>query len=267
MIVSTRWLSKYIDLPETLEELVQTLTFTGIEVEAIQKISKAIRRNRAGLKDPNKPIGTFIFLGPTGVGKTYAAKVLAEYLFDSADAIIRVDMSEYMEKFSVSRLVGAPPGYVGYEEGGQLTEAVRRRPYCVLLFDEIEKAYAGIHDLFLSIMGEGRLTEQVSNKVVDFTQAVIVLTSNAEIETIGALAEQITWDERPYRAGEAASYRLVVTATGNPVVDGAVFADADAAGVWVNSADDPERCTFTLPARVRTYLMIDTYPAARGTIE
>ena len=118
---------KLLKMAEVLEEKV-----IG-QSEAIQKISKAIRRNRAGLKDPNKPIGTFIFLGPTGVGKTYAAKVLAEYLFDSADAIIRVDMSEYMEKHSISRLIGAPPGYVGYEEGGQLTEKVRRKPYSIIL--------------------------------------------------------------------------------------------------------------------------------------
>ncbi|MDE6290354.1 MAG: ATP-dependent Clp protease ATP-binding subunit, partial [Muribaculaceae bacterium] len=127
--------------------------------EAIKKVVKAIQRNRIGLKDPEKPIGVFMFLGPTGVGKTHLAKKLAEYLFDSTDALIRVDMSEYMEKFTVSRLVGAPPGYVGYEEGGQLTEKVRRRPYSVVLLDEIEKAHPDVFNLLLQVMDEGRLTD------------------------------------------------------------------------------------------------------------
>ncbi len=123
--------------------------------EAIAKVVKAIQRNRAGLKDPNKPIGTFIFLGPTGVGKTELAKVIARYLFDSEDALVRIDMSEYMEKFAVSRLIGAPPGYVGYEEGGQLTEKVRRKPYSVVLLDEIEKAHPDIFNLLLQVLDEG----------------------------------------------------------------------------------------------------------------
>lgn len=144
---------------------------------AIDKIVKAIQRNRIGLKDPNKPIGTFLFLGPTGVGKTHLAKKLAEYLFDSADTLIRVDMSEYMEKFSVSRLVGAPPGYVGYEEGGQLTEKVRRRPYSVVLLDEIEKAHPDVFNLLLQVMDEGRLTDSLGRKV-DFKNTIIIMTSN-----------------------------------------------------------------------------------------
>ncbi len=145
--------------------------------EAITKIVKAIQRNRVGLKDPNKPIGTFMFLGPTGVGKTHLAKKLAEYMFDSVDALIRVDMSEFMEKFSVSRLVGAPPGYVGYEEGGQLTEKVRRRPYSVVLLDEIEKAHPDTFNLLLQVMDEGRLTDSLGRKV-DFKNSVIIMTSN-----------------------------------------------------------------------------------------
>ena len=146
--------------------------------EPVVKIAKAIRRNRAGLKDPNKPIGTFIFLGPTGVGKTYLAKVLAEYLFDSQDAIIRIDMSEYMEKHTVSRLIGAPPGYVGYEEGGQLTERVRRKPYSIVLLDEIEKANANVFNMLLQVMDEGRLTDG-NGRLVDFRNTIIIMTSNA----------------------------------------------------------------------------------------
>ena len=127
--------------------------------EAVQKVVKAIQRNRAGLKDPNKPIGSFIFLGPTGVGKTQLAKILARFLFDNDDALIRIDMSEYMEKFAVTRLIGAPPGYVGYEEGGQLTEKVRRRPYSVVLLDEIEKAHPDVFNMLLQVLDDGQLTE------------------------------------------------------------------------------------------------------------
>ena len=145
--------------------------------ESVVKIAKAIRRNRAGLKDPNKPIGTFIFLGPTGVGKTYLAKVLAEYLFDSQDSIIRIDMSEYMEKHTVSRLIGAPPGYVGYEEGGQLTEKVRRKPYSIVLLDEIEKAHHDVYNVLLQVFDEGQLTDGMGRKV-DFKNTIIIMTSN-----------------------------------------------------------------------------------------
>ncbi|RKD90064.1 ATP-dependent Clp protease ATP-binding subunit ClpC [Mangrovibacterium diazotrophicum] len=145
--------------------------------DAIQKIVKAIQRNRAGLKDPNKPIGTFIFLGPTGVGKTQLAKVIAKYLFDSVDSLIRIDMSEYMEKFSVSRLVGAPPGYIGYEEGGQLTEKVRRKPYSVVLLDEIEKAHPDVFHLMLQVLDEGRLTDSLGRNI-DFKNTIIIMTSN-----------------------------------------------------------------------------------------
>lgn len=145
--------------------------------EAILKIVKSIQRNRAGLKDPNKPIGTFIFLGPTGVGKTQLAKVLAQYLFDSSEALLRIDMSEYMEKFAISRLVGAPPGYVGYEEGGQLTEKVRRKPYSVVLLDEIEKAHPDVFHILLQVLDEGRLTDSFGRRV-DFRNTILIMTSN-----------------------------------------------------------------------------------------
>lgn len=145
--------------------------------EAIGKIVKSIQRNRAGLKDPNKPIGTFVFLGPTGVGKTQLAKVLATYLFDTTENLIRIDMSEYMEKFSVSRLIGAPPGYVGYEQGGQLTEKVRRRPYSIVLLDEIEKAHPDVFHILLQVLDEGQLTDSLGRRV-DFKNTVIIMTSN-----------------------------------------------------------------------------------------
>ncbi len=147
------------------------------QAEAIAKIVKAIQRNRAGLKDPSKPIGSFIFLGPTGVGKTQLAKILAEYLFDTSDALIRIDMSEYMEKFSVSRLVGAPPGYIGYEEGGQLTEKVRRKPYAIVLLDEIEKAHPDVFHILLQVLDEGTLTDSLGRKV-DFKNTIVIMTSN-----------------------------------------------------------------------------------------
>ena len=146
--------------------------------EAVVKLTKAIRRARAGLKNPKKPIGSFIFLGPTGVGKTETAKALARYLFDSEEALIRIDMSEYMEKFAVSRLVGAPPGYVGYEEGGQLTERVRRKPYSVVLFDEIEKAHADVFNVLLQILDDGQVTDSLGRKI-DFKNTIIIMTSNA----------------------------------------------------------------------------------------
>jgi ATP-dependent Clp protease ATP-binding subunit ClpB len=145
--------------------------------EAIEAVSNALRRSRAGLSDPNRPIGSFLFLGPTGVGKTELARALAEFMFDSEQAMVRIDMSEYMEKHSVARLIGAPPGYVGYEEGGQLTEAVRRRPYAVLLLDEIEKAHPDVFNTLLQLMDDGRLTDG-QGRTVDFTNAVLIMTSN-----------------------------------------------------------------------------------------
>ena len=162
---------KLIEMAEVLKSKV-----VGQD-DAVQKVVKAIQRNRVGLKDPNKPIGTFMFLGPTGVGKTYLAKKLAEYLFDSGDALIRIDMSEYLEKFAVSRLIGAPPGYVGYEEGGQLTEKVRRKPYSVVLLDEIEKAHPDVFNLLLQVLDEGRLTDSLGRQI-DFKNTILILTSN-----------------------------------------------------------------------------------------
>ncbi len=156
--------------------------------DAVDKVVRAIQRNRAGLKDPNKPIGTFIFLGPTGVGKTQLAKILTEYLFDSVDNLIRIDMSEYMEKFALSRLIGAPPGYVGYEEGGQLSEKVRRKPYSVILLDEIEKAHPDIFNLLLQVLDEGRLTDS-NGRHIDFRNTLLIMTSNIgsrEIKDYGA---------------------------------------------------------------------------------
>ena len=161
-----------------LRQMSEVLTSKVIgQDEAVKKIVKAIQRNRIGLKDPNKPIGSFLFLGPTGVGKTHLAKILAEFMFDNTDALIRVDMSEYMEKFSVSRLIGAPPGYVGYEEGGQLTEKVRRKPYSIVLLDEIEKAHPDVFNILLQVMDEGRLTDSLGRRI-DFKNTIIIMTSN-----------------------------------------------------------------------------------------
>jgi len=151
--------------------------------EAIEAIAHAVRRSRAGIKDPRRPIGSFIFLGPTGVGKTLLARALAEYMFGDEDALVQLDMSEYMEKFNVSRLIGAPPGYVGYEEGGQLTEKVRRRPYAVILLDEIEKAHPDVFNLLLQVFEDGRLTDSFARKV-DFRNTIVIMTSNVGAELI-----------------------------------------------------------------------------------
>ncbi len=158
--------------------------------EAILKVVKAIQRNRVGLKDPKKPIGTFIFLGPTGVGKTELARSLARYMFDSEDALVRIDMSEYMEKFTVSRLIGAPPGYVGYEEGGQLTEKVRRKPYSVILLDEIEKAHPDIYNILLQVLDDGQLTDGLGRKV-DFKNTLIIMTSNIGVRQLKDFGEGV----------------------------------------------------------------------------
>ena len=164
-------MAKLVRLEEELHERV-----VGQDA-AVSAVANAIRRSRAGLSDPNRPIGSFLFLGPTGVGKTELARTLAEFLFDDERAMVRIDMSEYMEKHSVSRLVGAPPGYVGYEEGGQLTEAVRRRPYAVILLDEIEKAHPDVFNVLLQLMDDGRLTDG-QGRTVDFTNTVVIMTSN-----------------------------------------------------------------------------------------
>ena len=156
--------------------------------DALAAVSAAVRRARAGLQDPNRPIGSFIFLGPTGVGKTETARALAEFLFDDEHAMVRIDMSEYGERHSVSRLIGAPPGYVGYEEGGSLTEAVRRRPYSVLLFDEIEKAHPDVFNVLLQILDDGRLTDG-QGRTVDFRNVVLIMTSNIGSQHIVSLGE------------------------------------------------------------------------------
>jgi ATP-dependent Clp protease ATP-binding subunit ClpB len=168
---------KLVQLEEHLHERV-----IGQE-SAVSAISNAIRRSRAGLSDPNRPIGSFLFLGPTGVGKTELARALAEFMFDDERAMVRIDMSEYMEKHSVSRLIGAPPGYVGYDEGGQLTEAVRRRPYSVVLLDEVEKAHPEVFNALLQVLDDGRMTDG-HGRTVDFTNAVLVMTSNLGSEFI-----------------------------------------------------------------------------------
>ncbi|MEP6684459.1 MAG: ATP-dependent Clp protease ATP-binding subunit [Parafilimonas sp.] len=160
------------------------------QTEAISKVVKAIQRNRVGLKDPKKPVGSFIFLGPTGVGKTELARALARYMFDSEDALIRIDMSEYMEKFTVSRLIGAPPGYVGYEEGGQLTERVRRKPYSVILLDEIEKAHPDIYNILLQVLDDGQLTDGLGRKV-DFKNSLIIMTSNIGVRQLKDFGEGV----------------------------------------------------------------------------
>jgi ATP-dependent Clp protease ATP-binding subunit ClpB len=156
--------------------------------EAVTAVSNAIRRARAGLQDPNRPIGSFLFLGPTGVGKTELTKALAQFLFDDESAMVRIDMSEYMEKHSVARLIGAPPGYVGYDEGGSLTEAVRRRPYQVVLFDEVEKAHPDVFNVLLQVLDDGRLTDG-QGRTVDFRNTLIVLTSNLGSEFLANLPE------------------------------------------------------------------------------
>jgi ATP-dependent Clp protease ATP-binding subunit ClpB len=158
------------------------------QAEAVTAVARAIRRSRAGLQDPNRPMGSFLFLGPTGVGKTELTKSLAEFLFDDATAMVRIDMSEFMEKHSVARLIGAPPGYVGYEEGGVLTEAVRRRPYQVVLFDEVEKAHSDVFNILLQVLDDGRLTDG-QGRTVDFTNTIIILTSNLGSQYLTGLAD------------------------------------------------------------------------------
>ena len=162
--------------------------------EAVVAVSNAVRRSRAGLSDPNRPSGSFLFLGPTGVGKTELTKALGNFLFDSDDAIIRIDMSEFMEKHSVSRLVGAPPGYVGYEEGGVLTEAVRRKPYSIVLFDEVEKAHPDVFNILLQVLDDGRLTDS-QGRLIDFKNTVIVMTSNLGSSDVRELGEGASEDE------------------------------------------------------------------------
>lgn len=177
--------------------------------EAIEKITKAIQRNRVGLKDPSKPIGSFIFLGPTGVGKTELAKALARYLFDTEDALVRIDMSEYMEKFSVSRLIGAPPGYVGYEEGGQLTEKVRRKPYSVILLDEIEKAHPDVYNILLQVLDDGQLTDGLGRRV-DFKNSLIIMTSNIGVRELKDFGQGVGFATKARREAKDTYTKTVI---------------------------------------------------------
>ena len=177
--------------------------------EAVSKVSKAIQRNRAGLKDPNKPIGSFIFLGQTGVGKTQLAKVMAKELFDSEDALIRIDMSEYMEKFAISRLVGAPPGYVGYEEGGQLTEKVRRKPYSVILLDEVEKAHPDVFNMLLQVLDDGYLTDSLGRKI-DFRNTIIIMTSNIGARQLKDFGQGVGFGTSAKKEQESAHQKGVI---------------------------------------------------------
>ncbi|RZA09881.1 MAG: AAA family ATPase, partial [Moraxellaceae bacterium] len=169
--------------------------------EAVTSVANAVRRARAGLSDPNRPSGSFLFLGPTGVGKTELCKSLADFLFDSQDAMVRIDMSEFMEKHSVARLIGAPPGYVGYEEGGYLTEAVRRRPYAVVLLDEVEKAHPDVFNILLQVLEDGRLTDG-HGRTVDFRNTVVVMTSNLGSDLIQELANNKSFDMLDFGGGE-----------------------------------------------------------------
>jgi ATP-dependent Clp protease ATP-binding subunit ClpB len=179
--------SKWTGIPvsKLLQSEREKLLYLDVELHkrvigqdpAVKAVAEAIQRSRAGLSDPNKPIASFMFMGPTGVGKTELAKALASYMFNTEDALVRIDMSEYMEKHAVSRLIGAPPGYVGYDEGGQLTEAIRRRPYAVILFDEIEKAHSDVFNILLQILDDGRVTDS-QGRTVNFSNSVIIMTSN-----------------------------------------------------------------------------------------
>jgi ATP-dependent Clp protease ATP-binding subunit ClpC len=175
----------------------------------VAKVAKAIQRNRAGLKDPNKPIGSFIFLGQTGVGKTQLAKILAKELFDSEDALIRIDMSEYMEKFAISRLVGAPPGYVGYEEGGQLTEKVRRKPYSVILLDEVEKAHPDVFNMLLQVLDDGFLTDSLGRRI-DFRNTIIIMTSNIGARQIKDFGQGVGFGTSARKSQEDTHHKTII---------------------------------------------------------
>ncbi|MCL2807357.1 MAG: AAA family ATPase [Coriobacteriia bacterium] len=214
-------LEKLINLEDELHKRV-----VGQD-EAVQAVAGAIRRSRAGLADPNKPIGTFLFLGPTGVGKTELAKSLAQFLFDDEKSLVRIDMSEYMEKFSVQRLIGAPPGYVGYDEGGQLTEAVRRRPYCVILLDEIEKAHPDVYNILLQVFDDGRLTDG-QGRVVSFKNAVIIMTSNVGSQFIRDF----------YLHGSGGSSTLAKLNPSSLADKGDLAASMDATGGFKGMVDD-----------------------------
>jgi ATP-dependent Clp protease ATP-binding subunit ClpC len=201
--VSESEMGKLVKMAETIRGKV-----VGQD-EAVDKVVKAIQRNRAGLKDPNKPIGSFFFLGPTGVGKTQLAKVLARNLFDSDDALVRIDMSEYMEKFSISRLVGAPPGYVGYEEGGQLTEKVRRKPYAIILLDEIEKAHPDVFNLLLQVLDDGHMTDGLGRKI-DFKNTILIMTSNIGARQLAVFGTGVGFGTKSQEEAKESNSKLVI---------------------------------------------------------
>jgi len=241
--------------------------------EAVQKVTDAILRSRAGIKDPNKPIGSFLFLGPTGVGKTELAKTLAGELFDDRDNIIRIDMSEYMEKFSVSRLIGAPPGYVGFEEGGQLTEAVRRKPYSVILFDEIEKAHPEVFNLLLQVLDDGRITDS-QGRMVAFHNTVIVLTSNiganAILENIdenGDLKEEvkeIISSELRYKFKPEFLNRLDEIITFKPLKKDEVKKIADLIIKGLNDRLKENSLSLTVTEKAKDFIVENGYDAKFG---
>ena len=201
--IAQKEINKLAELPELIKGKV-----IGQD-EAVAKVVKAIQRNRAGLKDPNKPIGSFIFLGQTGVGKTQLAKVLSRELFDSEDSLVRIDMSEYMEKFAISSLVGAPPGYVGYEEGGQLTEKIRRKPYAVVLLDEIEKAHPDVFNMLLQVLDDGYLTDSLGRKI-DFRNTIIIMTSNIGARKLKDFGTGIGFGTASQKSQEDANARAVI---------------------------------------------------------
>jgi ATP-dependent Clp protease ATP-binding subunit ClpB len=225
--------------------------------EAVRAVSTAIRRARAGLQDPNRPIGSFMFLGPTGVGKTELTKALAEFLFDDERAMIRIDMSEYSEKHSVARLMGAPPGYVGYDEGGQLTEAVRRRPYCVVLLDEVEKAHPEVFDVLLQVLDDGRLTDG-QGRTVDFRNTILVLTSNLGSQFI---ADPAFGDEAAKREAVLTAVRAAFKPEFLNRLDDVIVFDALSTGELTKIVDiQVERLAARLAGR---RLVLTVTPAAR----
>ena len=225
------------------EKLLQMEATIGARVigqeDAVKAVSAAVRRARAGLQDPNRPLGSFLFLGPTGVGKTELTKALAEFLFDDAHAMVRIDMSEFMEKHAVARLIGAPPGYVGYEEGGVLTEAVRRRPYQVVLFDEVEKAHGDVFNVLLQVLDDGRLTDG-QGRTVDFTNTIIILTSNLGSQYL-ASARRGRAGREGRAAGDGGRPRAISGPSSSTGSTRSSCSTASAPGTWARSSTSRSR--------------------------
>ncbi|PIJ22963.1 ATP-dependent chaperone ClpB, partial [Leucobacter sp. OLES1] len=239
------------------------------QTDAVRAVSDAVRRTRAGIADPNRPTGSFLFLGPTGVGKTELAKALAEFLFDDEHAMVRIDMSEYGEKHSVSRLVGAPPGYVGYEQGGQLTEAVRRRPYSVVLLDEVEKAHPEVFDVLLQVLDDGRLTDG-QGRTVDFRNVILILTSNLGSQYL--IDPELAWDEKESAVRETVR-RAFKPEFINRLDEMVIFrplSEADLAQIVELSVDRlqarlaPRRLTVAVTPEARTWLAQTGYDPVYG---